>query len=67
MSANLERNLRQVSLMVITNGIIFYLFLAVFIVSLCTNTLVQAQLDILSSYQHDQQVIMYDVIIRYSL
>ena len=50
-SADLERNIRQVSVMVIANGMIFYLCFLVFLVNISLHLMISFQLEIMNAYQ----------------
>ena len=50
-SADLERNIRQASVMVIANGTIFYLCFSVFLVNISLQLMISFQLEIMNAYQ----------------
>ena len=52
MSADFERNIHQASLMVIVNGLIFYLCYSVFLVVLSINVMFSFKLVMLNAYQY---------------
>ena len=63
-SPGLERNIRQASIMVITNGTIFYLCFASFIVTMSVQLLSSFELEAVNSYQN---IILTDINYTFTL